>query len=263
LTKEILASHGVPVAETYGVVASMGEVRRIERIIGDREHFVIKPARGRAGFGIAVLGPKQDGGWKGPSPENLWQERDIRRRLGDILSGDYARRTRDRALIEERLFPGSILGNLQVIGLPDIRIITLDGNPMMGMVRLPTKQSGGKANLHLGAIGVGIDLETGRSTSASSRNGCLTHHPESHERLAGLPVASWDLVMETTRAVARALPLRYLGIDIAIAQDQKPVVLEVNVRPGLEIQNVNQRGLRIEVDRILTGPAAGDNGVVA
>lgn len=29
------------------------------------------------------------------------------------------------------------------------------------MLRLPTRQSGGKANLHQGAIGVGVDLATG------------------------------------------------------------------------------------------------------
>ncbi|HBZ98517.1 MAG TPA: alpha-L-glutamate ligase-like protein, partial [Pseudomonas sp.] len=40
--------------------------------------------------------------------------------------------------------------------VPDIRIIVLMGYPIMAMLRLPTRQSGGKANLHQGAIGVGV-----------------------------------------------------------------------------------------------------------
>jgi len=36
----------------------------------------------------------------------------------------------------------------------------------MGELRLPTKDSSGKANLHLGGIGVGIDMGTGVTTTA-------------------------------------------------------------------------------------------------
>lgn len=110
--------------------------------MGEHEHFVIKPARGRAGSGIAVLGPKTAEGWEGPRGE-IWDEKDIRRRLGDILFGDFARRISDRALIEERIFPGPIFGDIPVIGLPDIRVITLDCDPVMasepgGSLRAPT-----------------------------------------------------------------------------------------------------------------------------
>ncbi|MBI5469477.1 MAG: alpha-L-glutamate ligase, partial [Deltaproteobacteria bacterium] len=43
--------------------------------------------------------------------------------------------------------------------------------------------------------------------------------------------------------IARAVPLKYLGVDIALTEDGV-VVLEINVRPGLQIQNANLRGLR-------------------
>jgi len=36
----------------------------------------------------------------------------------------------------------------------------------MAMLRLPTKESGGKANLQQGAIGLGIDMASGVTTSA-------------------------------------------------------------------------------------------------
>ena len=45
------------------------------------------------------------------------------------------------------------------------------------------------------------------------------------------------------RLCAQTLPLKYLGIDIAISIDG-PKILEVNARPGLAIQLANDRGLQ-------------------
>jgi alpha-L-glutamate ligase-like protein len=160
-------------------------------------------------------------------------------------------RLSDRALIEERLFAGPILGQVPTIGLPDIRVITLHGTPLMSMVRLPTTSSAGKANLHLGALGIGVDMQTGRTIGATWRGRTVTHHPETRQPLAGIRVAAWDQVLDIARSTARAFPLGYLGVDISITRDGRPVVLEVNVSPGLEIQNANRRGLRPEIDRML------------
>jgi len=41
----------------------------------------------------------------------------------------------------------------------------------------------------------------------------------------------------------RAIPLGYLGVDICIDAERGPLVLEVNARPGLEIQNIKNRGI--------------------
>ena len=42
----------------------------------------------------------------------------------------------------------------------------------------------------------------------------------------------------------RSIALGYMGIDFVIDQRYGPQILELNVRPGLEIQNVNGKGLR-------------------
>ena len=250
LGKKLLAAAGVPVPRTIAVVEDTRGVAHAVRIVGGLEHFVVKPARGRAGSGIAVLGPRVRDGWCGSSGI-VWDEGDIRRLLVDILSGEYAMRTWDRALIEERILAGPVLGDLPVIGLPDIRVITVHGVPVMSMVRFPTSRSAGKANLHLGAIGIGIDMGTGMTIAATCRGRVLTHHPESGRRLSGLKVAAWTEVIETARKAAGAFPLAYLGIDIVMTHEGLPVVLEVNTRPGLEIQNANLRGLRPGIARVL------------
>jgi len=47
---------------------------------------------------------------------------------------------------------------LGTYGLPDIRVIAYNMVPVMAMMRIPTKESGGKANIHGGACAVGIDI---------------------------------------------------------------------------------------------------------
>lgn len=255
VAKKLMASRGVPIPGTIAVIENMRDLSGFERLMPSLDHFVIKPARGKAGSGVAVLGPRAGDGWH-CSSGTTWEGDGIRLLLADILSGEYAMRTRDRALIEERIFSGPILGDLPPAGLPDVRVITLHGDPVMSMVRLPTRQSGGKANLHLGALGIGVDQRTGSTTGATCRGRAVSHHPETGQPLAGLKVTAWDDVIATAREAAAAFPLGYLGVDVSIDHACRPVVLEVNPRPGLEIQNANLRGLRFEIERVIVEQAA-------
>lgn len=259
LGKALMVAHGVPIPETYAVIDSMRAVARIRNTVSHLEHFVIKPARGGTGAGIAVLGPRTPHGWAALSID-VWGEQEIRKQLGQILFGDFSRRPADRALIEERLFPGPLLGDFPLIGLPDIRIITLHTEPVMAMIRLPTKKSDGKANLHLGAVGLGVDLATGRTTTATWQSWPITDHPDTGLPLRGLAVTGWDRIVDVARDAAHAVPLPYLGIDVAFTRELTPVVLEVNARPGLEIQNANQRSLRPSLRRLLAVRSRGGDG---
>jgi hypothetical protein len=141
-------------------------------------------------------------------------------------------------------------------GLPDIRVLTLRAVPLLTMLRLPTSRSHGKANLHQGAIGVGVDLDTGRTTGATFRGRRIERHPDTDAPLVGQIVPRWPDVLDVATRAARALPLAYLGIDVALDAERGPLVLEANVRPGLEIQNANGLGLRRIVDALQgKGPA--------
>lgn len=44
--------------------------------------------------------------------------------------------------------------------------------------------------------------------------------------------------------------ISFLGCDIVLDERQGPLILEMNVRPGLEIQNVNLASLRSRLDRV-------------
>lgn len=59
-----------------------------------------------------------------------------------------------------------------------MRIIVFKGYPIMAMMRCSTAASDGKANLHQGAVGVGIDIATGKAVRAVQFNQPVTHHPD-------------------------------------------------------------------------------------
>lgn len=243
-TKEILEAHGVPVPRTLDVFANLVEAAAAGPRLRHLRDFVVKPASGRAGLGILVLTrPSTVSGWCDASGR-LWSPEAVGRWVSNIIFGNYAHGLSDRALIEVRLEPLPLLQDAPLFGLPDIRVITLRGVPIMSMLRLPTQRSHGKANLHQGAIGVGVDLHDGRMRRATYRGQRIDTHPDSGAALVGRRLPCWSEVLDVARRAAAALPLGYLGIDVAIDAHLGPVVLEANVRPGLEIQNANGRGLR-------------------
>jgi alpha-L-glutamate ligase-like protein len=243
LTKEALGAVGVPVPRTLRVFTGMDEAARSPESMAGFDDFVIKPTQGSGGEGILVILSRSEAGWF-DTDGKLWSAAMIRRHVSNIIFGNFANGLSDRAMVEERLLQAPPLGDVAFPGLPDIRVITLRGRPLMSMLRIPTRHSHGKANLHQGAIGVGVDLETGRAVHASFRGAAVERHPDTGTAVAGVVVNRWDEILDVARRTAAALPLGYLGIDIALDRNRGPLVLEVNARPGLEIQNANQRGLR-------------------
>lgn len=255
LTKEILSESGVPVPRTLLIIDSMEEARRAPDLLSDLDEFVIKPSQGAQGSGILVLVGRSPGGWRDPDGRERtpWE---ISRHLSNIVFGNYANGLRDRALLEERLIQGPLFPDAFFPGLPDIRVITLRGRPVISMVRLPTRHSHGKANLHQGAVGIGVDLASGVVVHASFRGVPVREHPDTGTMLIGATVASWPAILDTAVRAASAMPLGYLGVDIALDARLGPVVLELNVRPGLEIQNANRKGLRGLIAAMETGRPA-------
>jgi len=170
--------------------------------------------------------------------------------MGDILFGVHSLGQSDRVLVERRIRAHHALGSLGRFGLPDIRVIMLRGVPVMAMMRVPTRSSGGRANLHQGAIGVALRIADGFATSAISKKGPAPDRTEEGEPLTGFRMPMWEAVIDVARRAARAVPLPYLGVDVVLDGSLGPVVMELNVRPGLEIQNVNRRGMRRRLERI-------------
>lgn len=237
-TKEVLAAAGCAVSPTLATVSSFAELSQLRQLLAGVDSFVIKPARGSGGRGILVIARRAGNDFVTASGRLLRQD-DLRRHIADVIFGVYSLDRADVALVEPRLIPAPFFAALYPDGLSDLRVITVDQRPVMAMLRVPTRASEGRANLHQGAIGLGVDLESGVIHRAWFRGRCVPTHPDTSEPLVGVQVPQWQALLTTAVKAAMALPLGYLGIDVVVDRERGPIVLEVNARPGLEIQNVN------------------------
>ena len=184
-------------------------------------------------------------------------EDDIEHHLSNIISGQYSLGGhRDSALIEYCMKFDTIFAEHAFQGVPDIRVIVVRGYPVMAMVRLPTRRSHGKANLHQGAVGAGLDLATGRTTTwVSSGNPRSRNTPIPVPQLRGLQIPRWEYLLHLAARCYELTGLGYLGVDIVLDRDKGPMLLELNARPGLNIQIANRCGLRSRLALVEAEPA--------
>src|SRR5471032_3301547 len=243
ITKERAIRAGIHVPEMYGIISTEKEIDKLDEIIGGRRDFVIKPAQGAGGDGILVIADRFEGHYRSISGR-LVSHGEIEHQISSILTGLYSLGGhRDRALIEYRVTPDPIFKSISYEGVPDIRVIVLMGYPVMAMLRLPTRQSGGKANLHQGAIGVGVDLATGVTLKGTWLNRIINKHPDTTNAVDGVQLPNWDGFMQLAAQCYELCGLGYIGVDMVLDQDKGPLILELNARPGLNIQIANDCGL--------------------
>lgn len=243
LTKRICQQHDIPVPETYGVLTTHGDVKQFNKRLGHLREFVAKPANGAAGRGIVVIANRvEDIFYTSGGREIPWS--DFRYHLSTMISGLYSLGGQeDVVIIEQRIVSHPTMMSLAIEGTPDIRVIVYRGVPAMAMIRLPTKQSGGKANLHQGAVAAAIDLSTGRTFGGVRENRAITHHPDTGNPIAGIEIPSWRDLLDAAMRLSDALEMGYVGIDFVIDAKTGPVVLEANARPGLAIQLAHRQGI--------------------
>jgi len=241
---------GVPTPEVYAEISYHSMLKHLSDYLGGRDDFVIKPNRGAAGRGILVVVGRAGKKYLRHNGELLRPEQ-VRQHLSDILSGMYSLGGRpDRAMVQQRVRLHPVFAPVAYKGIPDLRVILYRNQPAMAMLRLPTKASNGRANLHQGGIGAGVDLETGITNHAVQRNRFIECHPDTGASVIGLHVPYWRAVLEMSRRVAAATGLGYLGVDIILDVAEGPMLLEANARPGLAIQIANARGLLPRLEEI-------------
>jgi len=242
LTKALLKESNVTMPRTLATYDSFYELNSLADDLARHGDFVIKPARGSGGGGIIVFIDRQQSHWITPGGKRFTLD-DIKKHITDIIFGIYSFGLNDVAIIEQRITQHPGITRLSPYGLADLRLITYRHHPILCMARIPTVASDGKANLHQGAVGLGIDMDTGITRHAILQEKDITHHPDTGKPLLEQQIPYWSRVIEMSHTAAGRAPLKYLGIDISIS-DNGPVLLEINVRPGLQIQNANQLGMR-------------------
>ncbi len=243
LTKQIALDAGMAVPELYAVIETQRDVRRLTEIVDGREHFVMKPAHGSGGDGILVIGGVTPKGFR-RHDGTLIGFGEARHHASTTLSGTYSLAgIPDKVMIEYRVRFDPLFEKIAYQGIPDIRVIVFRGYPLMSMVRLPTRASQGKANLHQGAIGVGIDLGSGVTMDGVCGNDIVSEHPDTGHPIGDVAIPGWQTILELAARCYDVTGLGYLGVDIVLDKRRGPLILELNARPGLNIQIANGCGL--------------------
>ena len=255
LTKRVLRKIEIPIPEIYAKFTTQEDIYNFDWTKLP-ERFAFKPSRGLGGEGIVVVRKKA---WHSSSGQVEWITTQ-RTRVGiedlklhglDILEGAYsAGNVPDNAFIEEFVGRNKAFRRYAYRGTPDIRVIVYNKVPIMAMLRLPTRESGGRANIHQGALGVGVDIATGVTTHAVWHGNLIRFKPGSKRKLHGIKIPQWNRILEIATTCSEPIGLGYLGVDVVLHPEKGPMVLEVNAEPGLEIQLANVAGLRRRLDRV-------------
>jgi alpha-L-glutamate ligase-like protein len=247
-TKRLCQQAGIATPKLYAVAENQLEARRLLSRLTEHPSFVLKPARGAMGNGILVLEQREGRLWRGSRP---YSPEDFEYHAAGIISGLYSLAGHsDVAMVEERLEIHPALAPLRDDGVPDIRVIVYRGVPVMCMMRVPTRLSDGRANLHQGAVGVGIDLVTGRAVHAMMRGRRVEKSPDTGKPIVGFELPEFEAVLRTAVAATDQTGLGYVGADVVLDARLGPVILELNARPGLAIQLANRAGLLPRLDAV-------------
>lgn len=242
-TKDLCRQHDIATPTLLGVCKVQSNVNELGDFLADIEQFVIKPAKGSGGKGILVIVGRDGEDFVKPSGAKVTLT-DIKRHVSNTLSGLYSLGGKpDVALIEALVVFTDDFEGFSFEGVPDIRVIIYKGYPVMAMTRLSTHASDGKANLHQGAVGVGIDIATGKALNAVMHARPIEQHPDTGKVLKDLHVPLWHELLTLSVRGFDTTGLGYMGADIVLDKNLGPLLLELNARPGLAIQVANGKGL--------------------
>lgn len=248
--KKLLKSAGIPIASTYGIIRNS---EQLEKFNWSKlpDSFVLKPNRGFGGEGILIIyGRKKNNNWVKADGRELCIK-DLENHVSNILDGYYSLfNIPDIAFFEERLKILKLFKPYAYRGVPDIRIVVYNKVPVMAMLRMPTHESSGKANLHQGGIGIGIDIGTGVTTNAIMRDKIIEYAPGTRLLLSGIQIPFWQDILQLAVQAQTISKLGYLGADVVIDRERGPVFLEINARPGLSIQIANLAPLKDRLERV-------------
>lgn len=243
-TKQVTEGYGIAVPSMIGVVRTQYHARQLGEFLSGLKGFVIKPSKGSGGRGILVITDRDGDDFLKPSGSRVTLK-ELQHHVSNTLSGLYSLGGKpDVAMIETLVEFSDVFDGFSYEGVPDVRVILFRGYPVMAMTRLSTRESDGKANLHQGAVGLGIDIATGRSLKAVLHGQPVECHPDTGRKLSELKVPYWETLLNLTSRCYDVTGLGYLGADIVIDKNLGPLLLELNARPGLAIQIANGMGMQ-------------------
>jgi alpha-L-glutamate ligase-like protein len=251
-TKQYLQARGIAVPRLHAIIDSHESLSKFD--FGNlNTSTVLKPNQGSRGRGIIPIKNIKNNKIITVN-EKEYEFSEIKSHIADIIDGKYSLgNIRDTAFFEQRIITDKSLQDLSYKGLPDIRVVVYKNTPAMAMLRLPNKESEGKANLDAGAYGFGIDIGNGKLTYLIKGKKILSDFKGEIDIPEDFKIPYFQEILEMVCECQKLTGLGYLGCDIALDQNMGPVLIELNARPGLKIQLANKAGLKtrlLQIDKI-------------
>ncbi|MCX7116869.1 MAG: alpha-L-glutamate ligase-like protein [Legionellales bacterium] len=207
-TKRLALQAGIAVPPLYELIDSEHQIRKLEEILAPYSDFVIKPARGAGGDGIIVISEKVLGRYRQINGR-LVTLQELSYHLSCLLSGAYSLGGHpDYAIIEHRVIVDPVFADVS----------------------------------YEGAIGIGVNIATGLTLGGVFHNETIDVHPDTLKPIVDIQVPFWDKILEIAASCYELTGLGYLGVDIVLDKVHGPLMLELNARPGLNIQIANREG---------------------
>jgi alpha-L-glutamate ligase-like protein/uncharacterized protein (TIGR02421 family) len=248
-TKHYLSARGIPVPKLYAVIKSHEDLLKFD-FASLPGNIVLKPNKGSGGDGIIAFKERKGNNFITVNGRVVPLE-ELRSHIIDIIDGRFSMtNTRDIAFFEQRIQTDNQLAKYTYQGLPDVRIIVYNLVPVMAMLRLPTRESEGKANMAQGALGVGIDMGTGKPTYIAKKFDIIGEIPDVGKFDPKFKIPYWDEMLLIASKCQQITNLGYLACDIAIDENSGPILLELNARAGLKVQIANKAPLKKRLEQI-------------
>lgn len=248
-TKDFLKAKWVSIPETLFVFKKHEELS-LEIFDNLEAPFVVKPNGGFWGKWILIFN-KKDASWNYITNTNkVYNKKELLDHFSDILDWFYSLSwNRDKVVVEKKIELWEEIELLWKYWLPDIRVITFNMVPIMAMLRVPTAESHGKANLHAWACWVWIDIWTWKLTYITKHSKIVKSVPGIWD-VRGIEIPDWDKILTLAVKVQQITNIWYLGCDIVLDKKDGPLLLEMNIRPWLEVQVANMSPLKDRLERV-------------
>lgn len=242
-TKLFLSARQIKVPKLHAIIKNHKDLQNFD-FANLPAKTVIKPNKGSQGKGIIPFQKKVNGDLISVS-NKTYKSEVLHKHIQEILDGKYSMGfLPDVAFFEEKIDTHKALREYAPIGLPDIRIIVYKGFPVLAMLRMPNEKSGGKANLNAGAWGLGIDIVSGKVKTCYQDGQLQKNNP-----YFNFQVPFYSEALQMAVKIAEITNISFFGCDIAISKNG-PVLIELNSKPGLKIQYVNNIGLKYRLEKI-------------
>lgn len=266
-TKKFLSQRSIPVPKTFIHIKTRQEWFHFDAWELPVKSFVVKPNKGSKWQGIFVVNDYrkreniqtkkttlgkinlyekqiEDFGYEFSIGGKRINEIDFKKKAGGIFQGLFSSLGKpDTMLVEDKLIPWAEFELFCQYGLADLRIIMFNLVPVIAMLRVPTKESGGKANLAQGGIGLGVDVVTGKINTLYWQGKSYTSaFPEEWSQFKNKKIPYRQEILEYSANAQYFVNSWYLGMDWVVTS-KWPKLLEINARAWLEIQNITGKSL--------------------